>query len=172
MHPYVAPPRIHAHVRNSRGRFTPSGRLVAVTRRGEVWIRERDEKAWSRFAYGLHEAFGVVAKSDDELLVLQRPEITRLRDSDGNGEADIYDTVVDSWGMTGNYHEFAYGLVQDSKGNLYGGLGMVSVGEFPWTRGELNEERVVPWTGRGKVPDAHRSVVPYQGWVFQVTPEG
>lgn len=152
--------------------FTPSGRLVITNRRGEVWIRDLDGETWNQFAYGLYEPFGVVAHSDSEILVIQRPEITRVRDTDADGEADQFETVSDSWGITGNYHEFSYGLARDSRGNLYGGLGMVSAGDFPWTRGELKLDRKVPWTGPGRVPDGHRSVVPYQGWIFQVTPEG
>ncbi|MEX0772915.1 MAG: c-type cytochrome [Balneolales bacterium] len=153
--------------------FTPNGEMVVVNRRGEVWIRSADGEDWDRFAHGLYEPFGVVADvPNGDIFVIQRPEITRLSDLDRDGKADLYETVNDSWGITGNYHEFSYGLARDSQGNLYGGLGFVSAGEFPWTRGELKPDRVVPWTGEGRVPDGHRSVVPYQGWAFRVTPEG
>lgn len=153
--------------------FTASGDMVIVNRRGEVWIRSSNKKVWSLFAYGLYEPFGVVADAPEgDIFVIQRPEITRLRDTDGDGKADLYQTVNDSWGITGNYHEFSYGLARDSQGWFYGGLGMVSAGEFPWIRGEFKPDRVVPWTGEGRVPDGHRSVVPYQGWAFRVTTHG
>lgn len=153
--------------------FTSRGEMVVTNRRGEVWIQESGQNGWRRFAYGLYEPFGVVADMPDgDIYVIQRPEITRLSDTDGDGKADRYATVNDSWGITGNYHEFSYGLARDSEGNLYGGLGMVSAGDFPWTRGKLKLKRVIPWKGEGRVPDGHRSVVPYQGWSFRVSPEG
>ena len=40
---------------------------------------------------------------------MQRPELTRVKDTDGDGTADEYETVFDGFGMSGNYHEFAFG---------------------------------------------------------------
>lgn len=152
--------------------FTPSGRIVVCNRVGEVWIGDLEKGEWKRFAYGLYEPFGVTAESEDTIYVLQRPEITALRDTDGDGKADRYETVSDAWGMTGNYHEFAYGLRRDSNGNFYGGLGMASAGEFGKTRGPLDLDPVVPWDRPERKTDHHRSVARYQGWVFRVTPQG
>ena len=154
--------------------FTPKGTLVTTNRRGEVWMRNADGR-WRRFASGLYEGFGLVALDEAEVLVIQRPELTRLRDINGDGVADVYETVADDWGITGNYHEFTYGLARDSKGNVYFGSGMVSFGqgrELPWVRGPLKKDLYVPWTGKGPVPDGHRSVAQYQGWMFQVSPQG
>src|SRR5687768_9083340 len=154
--------------------FTPKGSLVVTNRRGEVWMRDANER-WRRFASGLYEGFGLVALDEAEILVIQRPELTRLRDTNGDGVADIYETVSDDWGITGNYHEFTYGLARDSLGNVYFGSGMVSFGqgrELPWVRGPLQKDLYVPWTGKGPVPDGHRSVAKYQGWMFQVRPTG
>jgi mono/diheme cytochrome c family protein len=52
---------------------------------------------------------------------------------------------------------------------------MVSFGqgrELPWVRGPLQKDLYMPWTGKGPIPDGHRSVALYQGWVFRVSPEG
>jgi mono/diheme cytochrome c family protein len=155
--------------------FTPGGSLVVTTRRGEVWIRDRTTQAWRRFATGLYEGFGLVATNEAEMYVIQRPELTRIRDTNGDGTADVYETIADEWGITGNYHEFTYGLARDSGGNFYFGSGMVSFGqgrELPWVRGELKKDLYMPWTGKGPVPDGHRSVAQYQGWIFQVSREG
>lgn len=155
--------------------FTPKGSLVITNRRGEVWIRDVASGRWQRFATGLYEGFGLVAKDESEIFVIQRPELTRVRDTNGDGVADVYETVADEWGITGNYHEFTYGLARDSGGNLYFGSGMVSFGqgrELPWVRGELKKDLYMPWTGKGPIPDGHRSVAQYQGWVFQVSREG
>ncbi len=155
--------------------FTPKGSLVVTNRRGEVWIRDVPGDAWRRFASGLYEGFGVVANSESDVVVIQRPELTRLRDTTGNGVADVYETLADDWGITGNYHEFTYGLDRDRAGNFYFGSGMVSFGqgrELPWVRGPLQAEMYMPWTGKGPIPDGHRSVARYQGWVFRVSPDG
>lgn len=155
--------------------FTPKGTLVVTTRRGEVWMREHSSKRWHRFAHGLYEGFGVVATSESEVVVMQRPEFTRLRDTDGDGVADVLETIADGWGVTGNYHEFSYGLARDSAGNLFGGSGMTSYrqsNDTKWVRGPLKVEQFVPWTGTGPVPDGHRSVARYQGWALQATPDG
>ncbi|MFM8618427.1 MAG: c-type cytochrome [Opitutaceae bacterium] len=155
--------------------FTPTGTLVVTTRRGEVWTRTAEGYRWRRFAAGLYEPFGVVAPADDEILVIQRPEITRLRDRDGDGVADEFATVADDWGITGSYHEFSYGLARDRAGNLYASSGLCSFGrgvELPWVRGPLQTAQYLPWPGPGAVPDGHRSVALYQGWAFRVSPEG
>ncbi|MFZ9838842.1 MAG: c-type cytochrome [Opitutaceae bacterium] len=155
--------------------FTPRGSLVVTNRRGEVWIRFAGGERWSRLAQGLHEPFGVVAVDETDVFVIQRPELTRLRDLDGDGVAEVRTTVADHWGITGSYHEFSYGLVRDRAGNFYVSSGLCSFGrgvELPWTRGPLRTEQYLPWTGPGAVPDGHRSVAEFQGWAFQIGPEG
>ncbi|HSB91909.1 MAG TPA: hypothetical protein VLC28_02275, partial [Flavitalea sp.] len=100
----------------------PDDALAVSTRRGEVWkIRNPYMKngrgpSYSLFADGLHEALGLNFVNG-ELYATQRSEITRLRDTDGDGEADEYKTVY-SWPLSGNYHEYAYGPIVDAEGNL------------------------------------------------------
>src|SRR5436305_3778923 len=48
--------------------FRPDGKLLACTRRGEVWLihnplADPAEVTFTRFASGLHEALGLVAES-------------------------------------------------------------------------------------------------------------
>jgi cytochrome c553 len=155
--------------------FTPRGSLVVTNRRGEVWMRHVGGERWSRLAHGLHEPFGVVAADETDVFVIQRPEWTRLRDLDGDGVAEIRTTVADHWGITGSYHEFTYGLVRDRAGNFYASSGLCSFGrgvELPWTRGPLRTAQYLPWPGPGAVPDGHRSVAEFQGWAFQIAPDG
>jgi hypothetical protein len=155
--------------------FTPQGTLVVTTRRGEVWMREFPSERWHCFARGLYEGFGLVASSESDVTVIQRPEFTRLRDTDGDGIADLFETISDQWGITGSYHEFSYGLARDSAGNLYATSGMCSFrasADLNWVRGPLKTDQFMPWRGRGPVPDGHRSVAQFQGWAFQVTPAG
>jgi len=152
--------------------FTPGGSLVAVTRRGEVWIRDAKTQEWRRFAYGLFEPFGVVADSDRDVYVTTRGEFMHLTDATGSGEADVYAVVDDSSGMTGNYHEFSYGLVRDKFGNFYGANGMASKDGDNFqgivAKGPLKIDKNVA----GFSNDDHRSLVPYEGWVYEITPQG
>ncbi len=70
-----------------------------------------------RLAAGLGEPLGLRVV-DDEVFVVQKHELTRLVDLDGDGRADQYETVANDWGATGNFHEFAFGLVPDGDGFL------------------------------------------------------
>lgn len=144
--------------------FTPDGRLVAAFHRGEVMTYRPESGEWSIFARGLHDPLGVKAFSDSSVLVMQRPELTRLEDTDGDGEADWYRTVTDDFGLSGNYHEFNYGPLIDSTGRMYLGLNTASngAGIFDITRGEVREEGL-----EGRMYAA----VPYRGWMMKYFPE-
>jgi cytochrome c len=62
-----------------------------------------------RIAAGLAEPLGLRVV-DGEIFVLQKPELTRLVDGDGDGVIDRYVSVSDDWTATANFHEFAFGL--------------------------------------------------------------
>lgn len=102
----------------------PHGRIAVCTRRGEIWIAEGadshpDKPAkWTLFAEGLHEPLGL-AWRDGWLYTVQRPEVTRLLDEDGDGRADVFETVSDGWGIKGDYHEYTFGSRFDPQGNLW-----------------------------------------------------
>jgi hypothetical protein len=53
------------------------------------------------------------------LFASQRSEITRLRDTDGDGIADEYHCVAKGWGVSGAYHEYTYGPKFDQAGNMW-----------------------------------------------------
>lgn len=146
--------------------FLPSGKLIAAFRRGEVMKYDQETDEWSVFARGLHLPLGLLVRSESEVLVMQYAELTRLRDTDHNGEADVYENVTDDFGLGGNYHEFAYGPVEDGSGNLYIGLNSTSNGGVMMEelRGKLNEDGV---TEKGLY-----SAVPYRGWIMMLTPNG
>src|SRR5206468_1156862 len=105
--------------------FRPDGKLLACTRRGEVWLIHNplaDNPAdvkMTKFATGLHEALGLYVDTNNVVYVVQRPELTKLTDTDGDDVADEYETVNASWGVSGDYHEFAFGPARDKDGNFY-----------------------------------------------------
>ena len=99
----------------------PGDRMAIAIRKGEVWIAEKlstGQPVYKRFASGLHEPLGLALHKDD-LYTVQRSELTRLRDTDSDGRADEYLTHAKGWGVTGNYHEYAYGPTVDGVGNLW-----------------------------------------------------
>ena len=73
---------------------TPSGKLAMCFHRGEILIYNPRGKTWKRFADGLHEPLGLVAESESSFLVMQRPELTRVADTDGDGTADRHAATV------------------------------------------------------------------------------
>ena len=112
----------------------PDGRLVACFHHGEVGIYTAKDKTWKMFAEGLHVPLGVLVENEHSILVMQRAELTRLKDDDGDGVADSYDTVYDGFGMTGNYHEFAFGPARGPDGMLYISLNLASQGDTVFKR--------------------------------------
>lgn len=73
-----------------------------------------------QIARGLAEPLGIKVV-DGEIYVLQKQELTKLIDTDGDGIIDEYQKVCDSWHVTSHYHEFAFGLVYKD-GSFYATL--------------------------------------------------
>lgn len=73
-----------------------------------------------KIASGLLEPLGLKVV-DGEIYVLQKHELTRLRDTDSDGIIDRYETVCSGWGVSSNFHEFAFGLVYQD-GHFYATL--------------------------------------------------
>lgn len=129
----------------------PGGKLAVSSRRGEIYLvegafGEDPEKAakFTRFAAGLHEVLGL-AYRDGWLHATQRGEVTRLKDSDGDGQADLFETVADAWGIGGDYHEYAFGSKFDREGFLW--VALCLTGSFT-------------------------SEHPLRGWALRISPEG
>ena len=131
----------------------PGKRLLVTTRRGEVWFIDGayDDAAkpkFTLFASGLHEPLGIIAAPAPRkgYYVAQREELTRLEDTDGDGRADVFETIA-KIPISGSYHEYAFGPVLAPNGNL---------------RLTLN----VAFGGATQAP------VPWRGWFMEVTPDG
>jgi glucose/arabinose dehydrogenase len=128
----------------------PDGKVAVGTRRGEIWMignaTDPDPRSakFTRFARGLHEVLGLAYKGG-WLYVTQRPELSRIKDTDGDGRADLFETVCDRWEVSGDYHEYAFGSRFDKKGNLW--VCLCLTGSF---------------TSEAK----------FRGWCVRVTPKG
>ncbi|MBI1369272.1 MAG: hypothetical protein GC162_11550 [Planctomycetes bacterium] len=128
----------------------PHERLAVATRRGEIYIidgafgSDLSKVKYTLFASGLHEPLGLAWK-DGSLYATQRPEVTRLQDTNGDDRTDVFETVANGWGISGDYHEFAFGSRFDKDNNI-------------WV--------VLCLTGSAS---AHAD---FRGWCMRVTPDG
>ena len=133
--------------------FRPDGSLFACTRRGEIWLIQNptadnpSDIKFTRWASGLHEALGLYVDSQNTVYVVQRPELTKLVDRNGTGIADEFTTICDKWGVSGDYHEFAFGPARDRDGNFFVTLNVGFGG-------------------------GHQAKAPWRGWCVKVNPNG
>ncbi|MEX2028745.1 MAG: plastocyanin/azurin family copper-binding protein [Candidatus Curtissbacteria bacterium] len=131
--------------------LSPDGSLGVSTRRGDVWLIENPYMEGSRiprfkkFAYGLHEPLGL-AYHAGSFYSSQRSELTKLTDTNADGRADAYETVV-SWPLSGNYHEYSYGPLFTPEGDMLVTLNLA-------------------WIGHGA------SLAKWRGWMMKVSPDG
>ncbi len=130
----------------------PGGKLALGTRRGEIWIvsgaggGNPSSMTYKLFASGLHEVLGIAYNPKDQCLyATTRYEITRIKDTDGDGRADVFDNVNDSWGVSGDYHEYAIGSNFDKAGDLW--VTLCLTGSF-------------------------NSDVLFRGWALRIKPDG
>ena len=157
--------------------FLDDGRLAVAFHRGEVFIRQTDG-SWKQFAEGLHEPLGLLPDGKGALIVMQRPELTRLEDTNNDGKADRYRTLWDGFGMTGNYHEFAFGPARGPDGALYVALNLASsgAGVFKEIRGTWSEigqaSRQQLMSGQTKTAGRMYSRVPYRGCIMRIADGG
>ncbi|MBK1875907.1 DUF7133 domain-containing protein [Pelagicoccus mobilis] len=161
------------------------GRIAASFYSGEILIFDQTKNEWSLFAQGLQCPLGMVEDPDGAIVTSQWSELTRLRDTDGDGEADVYETVWDDFGISGNYHEFNFGPAVDHEGNYYVALNVASnfAGTFEKVRGPiipigLEESVLKGWKDNPDWPTIKKkagrmySRVPYRGCVMKISPDG
>lgn len=132
----------------------PDGRIAVCTRRGDVYTienpyAENGSPSFNLFASGLHEALGLVYK-DGALYTAQRGELTKLADTNGDGKADVYETIY-AWPLSGHYHEYSFGPKIAPDGSFFVS-GNVAFGDEEWWRGE--------------------SRVPWRGWIMKIGADG
>jgi len=127
--------------------FLSDGRLVISTwdAAGNVYVIDQRNKAdhnditYKKIASGLAEPLGLKVVNDD-IYVMQKQEMTKLVDTDGDDIIDEYITLCDDWGVSANFHEFGFGL-EEKDGWLYANLatgiqpGGASVVDQPKDRG-------------------------------------
>jgi len=107
--------------------FLPDGRMVICNWEadGGVYILSGVEGTnprprVKRIAQGLAEPLGIKTVGK-RIFVLQKQELTELIDKNGDDITDEYRAVANGWGVTANFHEFAFGLAYN-KGKFYATL--------------------------------------------------
>lgn len=108
--------------------FLSDGRMVVCTwdAAGSVYILENvaqgdpEKIIVKEIGSGLAEPLGLKVV-DDEIYILQKQELTKLVDHDGDDVIDEYQTISNAWEVSANFHEFAFGLAYQD-GYFYGTL--------------------------------------------------
>jgi len=137
--------------------FAKDGTMVVSTRTAGVWSYK--DGTWKQIADGLLDSMGVVIEKDDlsEIVVGQKPELTRLIDQDGDGMTDEYQTISDDFLFTSNYHEYLHGPAKGADGNYYVTLNLgAEEGKHSFKSGGA-------WMG---------TTGGYRGWCLQIAPDG
>jgi mono/diheme cytochrome c family protein len=98
------------NVRPGDVQFLKDGTGAVVTLDGDVWLVRGLHEAggtarWRRFASGLHEPL-TLAVRDEQLYVYDRNGIWRLRDTNGDGEADVHELFSNAFAQTADMREF------------------------------------------------------------------
>ena len=100
------------------------GTIMLATRTGDVLIVEGaydddpEKVGYKKYARGLAQPLGLL-EHKGWIYTAQRGELTKMKDSDGDGRADRFLTVCDDWQISGNYHEYNFGPRLDKDGKLW-----------------------------------------------------
>lgn len=134
------------------------GTIVLGTRTAGIWRIRGDQ--WTLFAESTYECLGIFIEDDkgDRIVITQKPQLTRLTDTNGDGRADRFESVYDDYGFHANYHEYAHGPVRDAAGNYYITLNLTHSGndKASWRAGG-------PFMG---------SMGGYRGWAIRIGADG
>ena len=90
--------------------FLADGTGVVITLDGDVWLvrglhEPSNAARWRRFTSGLHEPL-TVAIRENQIYAFDRNGIWRLRDTDGDGEADVHELFSNAFAQTADMREF------------------------------------------------------------------
>jgi hypothetical protein len=126
----------------------PDGRLAVGTRRGDIYFIKGafatpPRPEFHLFASGQDEIFSL-AWRDGAMTATSFSEVLRIRDADGDGVADRYETLSNNWGYAEG-HEFAFASKHDREGNIWVALGLSG---------------------------SYESHNLFRGWAVKVTPDG
>jgi hypothetical protein len=140
------PPEVPMHPGSFE--ILPDQKMAVGTRRGDIYVlsgvfETPPNPTYELFASGQDEIFGLSWK-DGALTATQFGEITRIKDTNGDGSADQFNVLTNNWGYAEG-HEFAFGSKHDPDGNIWVALGLSG---------------------------SYKSHNLFRGWAVKVTPDG
>ncbi|MGD1890577.1 MAG: hypothetical protein ACFB15_08265, partial [Cyclobacteriaceae bacterium] len=96
---------------------------VVCTTDGDIWrikglTNASGQLSWKRIGSGLFQPLGIKV-IDEKIYVTCRDQLVLLRDLNGDGETDFYESLNHYHQVTDHFHEFAMGLQADKQRNLY-----------------------------------------------------
>lgn len=148
--------------------FDSQGTLYVALRRNDILTAKPTADPgkfdWKHFASGFHNPCGMEVVAPGHIVVSQMPELTDVRDTDGDGVADSYRVLTAEWGMSGNYHE-TNEICPDGDGGYYLAVGTASHNgpTLHHVRGEYSK---IGRRGR------NFSSVAWRGWVMHYDKDG
>ncbi|MDP0490165.1 MAG: plastocyanin/azurin family copper-binding protein [Verrucomicrobiota bacterium JB023] len=103
--------------------FLPTGEALVATLPGDIWKvtglnEELKEVQWSRFATGFNQPMGIHVDRDG-IFVLDRGQIYRLHDENGDGEVDYYENYANDFGGYQKSHTHTFGLHRTADGSFH-----------------------------------------------------
>ena len=103
--------------------FFDDDRAVMSTWSGDIWVvkgldDDLDRLEWRRVATGFYQPQGLEVV-DGVIYVLDRNNISRLIDLNGDDEPDFYENFNNDFHATHHFHEFTFDLDRDKQGNFY-----------------------------------------------------
>jgi sugar phosphate isomerase/epimerase len=103
--------------------FFDNGDGAVATIHGDVWrVSGLDNSlrqvTWRRIATGLYQPLGLTVVSN-QVIVLCRDHLTRLKDLDGDGVTDHYEAFSSLIDTSGSGHDYVTSLNRDDAGNFY-----------------------------------------------------
>jgi outer membrane cobalamin receptor/mono/diheme cytochrome c family protein len=87
------------------------------TRTAGIWKIVNGE--WFLFAEGVYESLGLIAETENRVLIGEKPGLTLLIDNDGDHWAERRENISDQFRFAGNYHSYLHGPVKRGASYFY-----------------------------------------------------
>ncbi len=155
----MAVPEVNPWARRVRAAdvaFLSPDRAAVVTYEGDVWLvdgfdrKEGGTLTWQRYSSGLYEPLALV-EADGRLVVATKNGLVRLRDRDGNGEADWFENFNDHLIQSRSTRAFPLDLDRAPDGSFF------------LTQGGITTPSGIPSGGTG---------TPHSGAILRIAADG
>lgn len=147
--------------------FQSDGTPVIGSRAAGIWKIKQNQ--WQPYALGTYDLLGLKIMPDGDLIIAQKPEISRISDKNKDGLTDTFQTLTDQFRFAGNYHAFNHGPAIDKAGNIHFSLNIQHVGKKVFTTPRGSKINHSTYQAAGKFMGSSGG---YRGWNLLLTPDG